>query len=237
MSTRNTDSPSVRFFACFARRGARQQQHQIGMLGARRPDLLAVDDVVVALAPRVVRMRVVSVPVVGSVTPNACRRNSPEAIFGRYRAFCAALPCRSSVPIVYICAWQAPPLQPEAWISSRMAAAAVMAEAAAAEFLGDERGEEPASVSAATNSVGIGALAVEPPPILAGKARAQRAHRFADRCEIGGVGHDRDLGAAVVDGDHVALDHAGAKAHDIAVAPHLGADGFARERPERRSGR
>ena len=34
-----------------ARRGARQQQHQIGMLGARGPDLLAVDDVViVALA-------------------------------------------------------------------------------------------------------------------------------------------------------------------------------------------
>ena len=35
------------------RRGARQQQHQIGMLGARGPDLLPVDDVmVVALAPR-----------------------------------------------------------------------------------------------------------------------------------------------------------------------------------------
>ena len=33
-------------------RGARQQQHEIGMLGARRPDLLAVDDVVIAVAHR-----------------------------------------------------------------------------------------------------------------------------------------------------------------------------------------
>ena len=37
----------------FARRGAREQQHQIRMLGARGPDLLAVDDVVrVAFAHR-----------------------------------------------------------------------------------------------------------------------------------------------------------------------------------------
>ena len=35
-----------------ARRGAREQQHQVGMLGARGPDLLAVDDVVVAVAHR-----------------------------------------------------------------------------------------------------------------------------------------------------------------------------------------
>ena len=30
-----------------------------------------------------VRIEVVSVPAVGSVTPNACRRSSPVAIFGR----------------------------------------------------------------------------------------------------------------------------------------------------------
>ena len=45
MSTRNTDRPSVRFLVCFARRGARQQQHQVGMLGAAGPHLLAVHDV------------------------------------------------------------------------------------------------------------------------------------------------------------------------------------------------
>jgi hypothetical protein len=54
----------------------------------------------------------VSVPLVGSVTPKACSRNSPVATFGRYRAFCSSLPCRSRVPMVYIWAWQPPPLQP-----------------------------------------------------------------------------------------------------------------------------
>jgi hypothetical protein len=47
---------------------------------------------------------VVSVPLVGSVTPNACSLSSPLAIFGRYFAFCAALPCRRTEPMVYICA-------------------------------------------------------------------------------------------------------------------------------------
>jgi hypothetical protein len=46
----------------------------------------------------------VSVPVVGSVTPKACRRSSPLAIFGRYFAFCCGLPWRSTEPMVYICA-------------------------------------------------------------------------------------------------------------------------------------
>ena len=66
-----------------ARRGAAEQQHQIGMFGAADPDLLAVDDVAVALAPGEGADRVVSVPLVGSVTPKACSRRSPDAIFGR----------------------------------------------------------------------------------------------------------------------------------------------------------
>jgi hypothetical protein len=78
------------------------------MLGAAGPDLLAVDDVAVAVALAKVFSDVVSVPLVGSVTPNACSRNSPLAIFGSHFAFCASLPCRSSVPMVYIWAWQAP---------------------------------------------------------------------------------------------------------------------------------
>ena len=63
---------------------------------------------------------VVSDPVVGSLTPNACRRSSPLAIFGRNSRFCASEPCRSSVPIVYICAWHAPAFAPLRLISSRM---------------------------------------------------------------------------------------------------------------------
>ena len=47
---------------------------------------------------------VVSDPVVGSVTPNACKRMRPAAISGKYFRFCASLPCRNSVPIMYICA-------------------------------------------------------------------------------------------------------------------------------------
>jgi hypothetical protein len=66
-----------------ARRGAGQQQHQVGLRGPAGPDLLAVDDVMIALAPGGRAQAVVSVPLVGSVTPKACSRNSPEAIFGR----------------------------------------------------------------------------------------------------------------------------------------------------------
>ena len=61
-----------------------------------------------------------SVPVVGSVTPNACSRSSPLAIFGRYSRFWASEPCRSSVPMMYICAWQAAEFPPERLTSSRM---------------------------------------------------------------------------------------------------------------------
>ena len=59
-------------------------------------------------------------PVVGSVTPKACKRNSPVAILGRYFCFCSSEPCRSTVPIVYIWAWQAEPWQPLSQTVSRI---------------------------------------------------------------------------------------------------------------------
>ena len=86
MSTRNTDSPSVRLPASSFGRGAGQQQHQVGVLGARGPDLLAVDDVVVALAAGEGPDRGGVGAARGSVTPNACRRSSPDAMCGRYLA-------------------------------------------------------------------------------------------------------------------------------------------------------
>ena len=68
-----------------ARRGAGEQQHQIGMLGARGPDFLAVDDVaVVAVAHRggaQGRKRVGARRRLGDA--DACSRNSPLAIAGR----------------------------------------------------------------------------------------------------------------------------------------------------------
>ncbi len=45
------------------------------------------------------------------------------------------------MPIVYIWAWQPPPLQPARWISSRIAAAAASLQARAAIFLGDQHRE------------------------------------------------------------------------------------------------
>jgi hypothetical protein len=69
-------------------------------------------------------IEVVSLPLDGSVTPKACNRSSPRAIEGRYICFCASLPCRSKVPMMYICAWHAAALHPQRWISSRIPAAA-----------------------------------------------------------------------------------------------------------------
>jgi hypothetical protein len=77
------------------------------------------------LRTAVVFNRVVSVPVFGSVTPKAWSLSSPEAIFGRYALFCSSDPCRSRVPMMYICAWQAPELPPERLTSSRMTDASV----------------------------------------------------------------------------------------------------------------
>ena len=65
-----------------------------------------------------------SVPASGSVTPNACRRNLPEDILGKYLSFCSLDPCLSNAPIIYICAWQAAPLPPDLCISSRIIHAA-----------------------------------------------------------------------------------------------------------------
>ena len=59
-------------------------------------------------------MLVVSVPAVGSVTPKACSRTSPVAIFGSHWDFWASEPCRSTVPMVYIWACRAAALQPAA---------------------------------------------------------------------------------------------------------------------------
>ena len=70
-----------------------------------------------------VRNESVSVPLVGSETPKACKRNSPVAIRGRYSCFCSSLPYFSSVFMMYICACADAPLHPAAWISSIITAA------------------------------------------------------------------------------------------------------------------
>ena len=130
-------------------------------------------------------MWVVSEPTVGSVTPKAWRRSSPDAIAGRYCCFCALDPCRRIVPIVYICAWHAAALPPEALISSRMTLAAVRPSPAPPYSSGISAASHPFSVSAATNSSGV-AVGLEAAPVLAGEALAQLADGRADLAQLVG---------------------------------------------------
>ena len=102
----------------------------------------------------VVWIDVVSEPAVGSVTPKACSRSSPDAMRGRYRRFCSSEPWRRIVPIVYICAWHAPLDPPEALISSRITLAAVRESPAPPYSSGTSAASQPFSVSARTNSSG-----------------------------------------------------------------------------------
>ena len=91
-----------------------------------------------------VRRESVSVPEVGSVTPKAWSRNSPLAILGSQVFFCASEPCFRTVPMVYICAWQA-------------AALAVQAASGRPEppySSGIRQARYPASVSAFTKALG-----------------------------------------------------------------------------------
>ena len=82
--------------------------------------------------------------------------------------------------MVYIWAWQAPPLQPERWISSSTAAAGGEAQARAAVFLRDQHRQE-ARLGQGGDELGrIAPLAVQRAPVGAGKARAELAHRLAD---------------------------------------------------------
>ncbi len=125
MSTMKTLMPSV-FFATWSRGVVRASSSIRSECSAREVHTFC--PLTTYLSPArtaTVRMEEVSVPAVGSVTPKACRRSSPVAIFGRYLAFCAGEPWRSSVPMMYICAWQAAPFAPLACTSSRIAAAKV----------------------------------------------------------------------------------------------------------------
>ena len=96
----------------------------------------------------------VSTPAVGSVTPKAWRRSSPAAIAGRYACFCSSLPWRRSVPMTYICAWQAAAFPPDAFTSSRIALAVARSRPPPPYSSGMSAASQPALVSAATNSSG-----------------------------------------------------------------------------------
>ena len=178
MSTRKTESPSVRFFDLVARRGAREQQHQIGVLGARGPDLLAVDHVVSSPSRRAV---VRSDGGVGA----ARRLGDAEGLQAQF----AGGDLRQ---IAFLLRVAAVPQDRAHDVHLRVAGGAVAAgrrgsppgsprplpraEPAAAVFLRDQR-REIAGLGQRCDELGrIGALAVELAPVFAGKLGAQRAH-------------------------------------------------------------
>ena len=112
MSTRKTDSPSV-LLAASSRGVVRARSSIRSECSARLVQIFwpLITYSSPSRTARVLRLRV-SVPLVGSETPKACKRSSPLAIRGRYSAFCSAEPYRSSVFMMYICAWALEPLHP-----------------------------------------------------------------------------------------------------------------------------
>ena len=94
--------------------------------------------------------------------------------------------------MMYIWAWQAAPLQPSAWMVSRIAAAAGERQAGAAVFLRDQRGEIAGLGERGDELGGIAALGIQLAPVFAGKAGAELAHFLADlgvRVGLGRVVH------------------------------------------------
>ena len=182
MSTMNTDNPSVRFFDLLLRRGAREQDHQVGMFGAAGPDLLAVDDI--AVMPS----RLANVLQRGGVGA-AGRLGDAE----RLQAQFAAGDLRQPLRLLLLAAV---PQQRAHGVHLGVAAAAVAARRAGSppgsprppKASGRRRHIPPGSaprdsrprVSASTKSRRIGHLAVELAPVFAGELGAEFGDRVAD---------------------------------------------------------
>ena len=174
-----------------ARRGARQQQHEIGMLGARGPDLLAVDHIMIAVADG------------GGAQ---AERIGARRRLGHTECLQAQFAERNARQIAFLLRGAAMAKKRAHRVHLRMTGRAVAAGGldflhdgggrghgqSAATVLFRYKSSEKASFGQRRDELGrIGALAIEPPPIFAGKIGAQCPHRFADRGEIGCVSHGR----------------------------------------------
>ena len=87
---------------------------------------------------------------------------------------------------MYICAWQAPELPPDALISSRITLAAVRPRPAPPYSSGISAASQPSSVSAPTNSSGIAVGLERRASTRPGSARRARARRRGSRPAPGG---------------------------------------------------
>ncbi len=175
-STRNIDRPVGLLLHLFERRGARQQQHQVGVLHARDPHLLAVDDVAVAAAHRH-RPRLRGVGAGGGLGDG--ERLQPQAPGGQLRQVLALLRLA------------AVPHQRAHDVHLRVAGAGVGArsvdlledhrrfgqrQAAATVGLGNQR-RQPAGLGQRRDErLGVGRALVHALPVVAAEPRAQLAH-------------------------------------------------------------
>src|SRR6267378_39458 len=167
-----------------ARRGAREQQHQVGVLGARSPDFLAVDDVAAAFLHR----------------GGADRRGvGAGGGLGDAEGLQPQLAFRDPWKVFFLLRLAAVPQHRAHGVHLRVASGAVCAalldflenrrgrgelQARATVLLGDEAGE-PARAGERGNELGgVAPLAVGLAPVFHGEARAKLRHGVADFAQI-----------------------------------------------------
>ena len=181
MSTMNTDRPSVRFLRLFLRRGARQQDHQVGIFGAAGPDLLAVDDVVaiaVLLRKRLQRGGVGAAGRLGDA-----ERLQPQLAGGDLRQpfgllLVAAVPQQRAHGVHLGMA--AATIAPGALDLFEDRGRGRQLQAGAAIFFRDQHREIAGLGQRIDEGLRVSHLAVELAPVFAGELRAELGDGFAD---------------------------------------------------------
>ncbi len=125
-------------------------------------------------------MRVVSVPLLGSVTAKVCSRSSPAAIRGSQRSFCAfgAMPEQGAHGVELGVAGRA--VRARAMDGLQHRCGRRERQAGAAIGLRNQQGQVPRLGQRLNEFSGIGALSIQLSPIGAGEAIAQPPHAFAD---------------------------------------------------------
>jgi hypothetical protein len=188
MSTRNTEAVSA--LACLLlRRRAREQQHQVGVFGAAGPDLLAVDDVVVAIAfgRGLQRRRVGAAGRLGDA-----ERLQPQLAAGDLRQkplllVVVAMPQHRAHGVHLRVAGAGVAARAVDFLEDRAACADL--EARAPIFLGDQHGEI-AGIGQGLHEFGrISHRPIKLAPVLARKALAEPGDRVANvlMVVVGGV--------------------------------------------------
>ena len=183
-STRKTDRPLRLVLELVVRRGAREQQHQVGLLHARDEDLLAVDDVFVALLHRagfdLRRLRAgVGLGDAEGLEPQFAARDLGQ--IAPLLLLAAVLEQRAhrvhlGVAGERIAGRAVDLLQDDAGLGD--------AETGAAILFGDQRAEIAARRQRIDKGLRIFAGLVDVAPIGIGEARADLADRIADRLTV-----------------------------------------------------